>query len=363
MKKTAFFSVSSLGLGHAARTAPLIRSYLDSHDVHVISFGAALAFLKEEFKGTSATFYEFADYPPIERGKGTWKFYWYLIRDSIATVFIMNREHEFVLKLARDVHPEFVISDGRYGSYIPGTPSLLLTHQVSFSMPKGFGWFQSVADKFNFGKFKNFGMILIPDYEDESASLAGTLSHHPMLSRLNHRFVGILTLSPRKNVEKDIDALFSISGYLVEHRPTFINKLVEGAKKLPGKKVFVLGNPYGDRVSMPEFGIEIYPSAAGDLRADLFSRAKWIVSRSGYTTIMDLVELETPGFLIPTPGQTEQEYLAELLGQKGYFAVGGDDADLSALAKTPPIGFKAPWKTTESVKKVREAVSGLVKAA
>ena len=44
-----------------------------------------------------------------------------------------------------------------------------------------------------------------------------------------------------------------------------------------------------------------------------------IISRSGYTTIMDLVSLNCSALLIPTPGQTEQEYLAEYLSGKGWF--------------------------------------------
>jgi UDP-N-acetylglucosamine:LPS N-acetylglucosamine transferase len=36
-----------------------------------------------------------------------------------------------------------------------------------------------------------------------------------------------------------------------------------------------------------------------------------VLSRSGYTTIMDLYQLEKKAFFIPTPGQYEQLYLAE----------------------------------------------------
>ncbi|MEZ4980269.1 MAG: glycosyltransferase [Saprospiraceae bacterium] len=45
-----------------------------------------------------------------------------------------------------------------------------------------------------------------------------------------------------------------------------------------------------------------------------------LVSRSGYSTILDLVQLQKPALLVPTPGQTEQEYLAKVLDEKGYFA-------------------------------------------
>jgi predicted glycosyltransferase len=42
-----------------------------------------------------------------------------------------------------------------------------------------------------------------------------------------------------------------------------------------------------------------------------------ILSRSGYTTIMDLAKIEKKAFFIPTPGQYEQEYLAYRLEKEG----------------------------------------------
>jgi UDP-N-acetylglucosamine transferase subunit ALG13 len=38
-----------------------------------------------------------------------------------------------------------------------------------------------------------------------------------------------------------------------------------------------------------------------------------IISRCGYTTVMDLVSLQKKAILVPTPGQPEQEYLADYL--------------------------------------------------
>ena len=47
--------------------------------------------------------------------------------------------------------------------------------------------------------------------------------------------------------------------------------------------------------------------------------ASLIISRSGYSTIMDLVQLQKRAILVPTPGQTEQEYLASYLMEKKFF--------------------------------------------
>lgn len=51
------------------------------------------------------------------------------------------------------------------------------------------------------------------------------------------------------------------------------------------------------------------------------ANAELIVSRSGYTTLMDLVALGRSAVIIPTPGQAEQEYLGELHARTGRFVV------------------------------------------
>src|SRR5690606_28033949 len=51
---------------------------------------------------------------------------------------------------------------------------------------------------------------------------------------------------------------------------------------------------------------------ARELRSRM-SEAELVISRSGYSTLMDLAAMGKKALLIPTPGQTEQEYLAAFL--------------------------------------------------
>lgn len=53
-----------------------------------------------------------------------------------------------------------------------------------------------------------------------------------------------------------------------------------------------------------------------------------VVSRSGYSTIMDLAVLHKKCIFIPTPGQTEQEYLATYSEKKIAYAVAQKGFDL-----------------------------------
>ena len=47
--------------------------------------------------------------------------------------------------------------------------------------------------------------------------------------------------------------------------------------------------------------------------------ADLIVTRAGYSSIMDLAVMNRTAVLVPTPGQREQEYLAAYLMEKGFY--------------------------------------------
>ena len=51
----------------------------------------------------------------------------------------------------------------------------------------------------------------------------------------------------------------------------------------------------------------------------LVTGSEIVIARSGYTSIMELISMQCSALLIPTPGQTEQEYLADYLSAKGWF--------------------------------------------
>ena len=46
-----------------------------------------------------------------------------------------------------------------------------------------------------------------------------------------------------------------------------------------------------------------------------------VVCRSGYSTVMDLIKLQKKAMMIPTPGQTEQEYLGKRLMELDWFMI------------------------------------------
>jgi UDP-N-acetylglucosamine transferase subunit ALG13 len=66
------------------------------------------------------------------------------------------------------------------------------------------------------------------------------------------------------------------------------------------------------------------------------NESRWVIARSGYTTIMDLAAMEKLAYFIPTPGQFEQKYLAKELKHKGIVpSCKQDDFTLNKLNEIP----------------------------
>lgn len=361
--KKALFAVSTLGLGHATRTLPIIKRYAQEMKITLIAYGNALKFLKEELADFNVDYLEVEDYPELERGEGI-AFYGYLIWDLFQTTRRIKAEHALVQTIAHRY--DFIFSDGRYGVYAPGVPSFLLSHQISFMPPKGLKPFQALSDRSNRKYFQNFDQVFIPDYPSDTDNLSGTLSHTPWNDRFSHEFVGILSSYEAMSTPHDIDYLFIISGYLKAHKANFISNLLEQAKKLEGKKVFILGNAEAHTVDvMDAYDITVYSSATKTLRNELFNRSKAIVSRMGYTTVMDLVELEKKAILFPTPNSTEQEYLAEYHRHRDNFVICTDEKGFDLIRLTEALKQTSPylgsWKTQTSLDRITRLIARYTK--
>ena|GEM_PF-120430 len=363
----ALFGVSSLGLGHATRTLVVIREYLRrGYAITVASTGNALDFLRLELEGEPLVeFRDMPDYPPLERGSG-WRLYWYLLLDLLRTWRLIRDEHRQVKAMAADY--DFIFSDGKYGFHSKWAPSFILSHQIAFVPPK---WLREAAwltEKTNIAAMKQFDLLFIPDYFGPSLNLAGNLAHSRTLYRCPHRYIGVLSSYRHLGLEQDIDYLFVISGYLLEHKGSFVRDLLEQARELPGQKVFVLGNATQDEAEYDRYrsdSLQIHRVAAGDLRQELFNRARVIISRAGYTTIMDLVEHDKRALLIPTPNQSEQEYLATYLGDQNYYVARTQDEKFD-LAQALRAGeqtrlFEPPWKTDESLRRITDCIEELTR--
>ncbi len=319
----------------------------------------ALQFLKQELADFSVWYIEYEDYPKLERWEGG-KYYYFIMMDILFINVLIRKERNFVKKIEKKY--SFIFSDGKYWAYSRKIPCFLLTHQLSFVMPKWMQIFSKPLDLGDFLYFKNFDCVFIPDYKSLKKSLAWNLSHPNWVSKLDHHYIWILSslYQVQKEPEAEtIDFLFTISGYLLENKESFIQKLLQEAASLPGKKVFILWDSSSSEVKVLEWNIKVYNSVCWEQRKDFFARANTIVSRAGYTTIMDCVELEKKAIFFPTPGQTEQQYLALSLSEKNNFVFWVETDSLGDLVERlnyiDILHYK--HKTQEALKKISTVIS------
>ncbi len=330
-QKRILYAVLNWGLGHAVHSVQMIRSLSENNEVILAATGRALAFLKDEFPHLQSI--NLPDYTIQYASKQRFLVV-RLILQVPAMLVSLLREHWQTEKIVRERDIDLIISDNRYGVYSRRALSFFVTHQLRFKLPARLRKFEVISEWFNRWYFRKYTGVLVLD-EQGKENMTGDLAHsgkicrHPKLT-----YIGLWSTVHKENVLQDIDVLAVISGP-EPHREIFGKKVIEQMKNMPGNKVVILGKPEdtGKDYSYP--GLQVYSFKNRKEVNALLNRAKIVVCRSGYSSTMDLVSLKKPALMVPTPGQTEQEYQAEYYRDKGYFyMVSQEEMNLSVDLKT-----------------------------
>jgi uncharacterized protein (TIGR00661 family) len=324
------YGVCSWGLGHATRSLPVIRKLIsEKNSVTVISNGRSLEVLKKEL-GEDACYVDIPDYPMLV-SENTRQFlaksmvYW--------PVFIKRIENGLaqLQKILNQKHYDCIISDARYDMYSKKIPSFFISHQMRIMNPLQIKMFERTMERFNLFFFKRYVGVMVPDFKDNN--LSGDLSHN--LKRIDENaihYVGVLSDFTKRPMKKDIDYLISISGPEPQ-RSILEEKLVSQVNELEGNVVMTLGKVEKYSIVKKKH-LTTYSFVTKELREELLNKAKLVVSRSGYSTIMDLAVVGTKALFIPTPGQIEQEYLSKYHNELGtFYSVLQDAIDLKSDVK------------------------------
>ncbi len=296
------------GLGHATRCIPVIRLLINKGcRVSVASSGQALIVLKEEFPEL-----EFHNLPPYNaRYSQRLPFMIQVLIQMPKFLWTIAREQRALRAIALKNSIDIIISDNRYGCRLNHVPSIFIGHQLNIIMPTWLKWFEPMTNFFNHRWILRFDRNWIPD--DVTRSLAGELSR-PSLANSVH--IGIMSRFAR---EKAVRARFDLAVVLSGPEPqrTVLEKLVLGQLvHLNLKAIVVRGLPQQTlKISNPN--IEILNYLKGIELQRVVNEAEIVLCRPGYSSMMDLAVLGKKAILIPTPGQTEQEYLGRKLMSEG----------------------------------------------
>jgi len=318
MPRRVLFAIHDWGLGHAARCLVLIRPLIERGD-HVTILMApspGMRLLQSEL-GDSCDFYPYKDIPkPFSRFPAM-----FYVRMSLSMPLVWLRfklEHRLTERLVRERGFDLVVSDSRFGVYSNRVPSYVIFHSLRQIIPGRPGWMERLVEWGQRGLLKGYRKVLIPDAA-EDGGVSGDLGHDPDLDWGEGRLVYLGPLSGvrRMDVPEDVDYFFSVSG--IEPQRTLLErKVLKALPKLEGRIVVTLGRPEADGEKREIDGATVYGYLDRGKQAEMLNRARVTITRSGYTTLMELAELGKRALFVPTPGQSEQEYLAKFHCEKGH---------------------------------------------
>ncbi|MDB5253713.1 MAG: glycosyl transferase family 28 [Flaviaesturariibacter sp.] len=301
------------GLGHATRCVPVIRQLeAAGATVLIAAEGAAAALLAAEFPHVTILplngyRIRYARTRLALLGKLVWQ-----IPGILGTI---RREQRWLQQVIASHSIDAVISDNRYGLYCARVPSVIITHQLLVRTGLG-KRANRLLQRIHYRFLARFSTCWVPD-ADGPGSLAGMLSHPRKMPPLHTRYIGVLSRLRPAPPSTGGDLLVLLSG--PEPQRTLLEDLV--LRELAGsgsRAVVVRGLPGTAELRQAPPGITLINHLPAAQLEPLLRGAAMVVARSGYSTVMDLVTLRKKSVLIPTPGQTEQEYLATYLREQGY---------------------------------------------
>lgn len=350
-KKRILICPLDWGLGHATRCIPVIRLLLEKNaEVIIAADGRPLELLKKEFPQLEFIYLKGYNIQYPEKGSMILKIFF-----SVPKIFFgIYKEYLSVKKIIRIKKIEVIISDNRFGCWNKKIKSVFITHQLMVKTP----FAEKLLHRLNLYFIKKYDECWLPDFAG-TENLSGDLSHKYTLPK-NAFFVGPLSrfnsvITREVLPKQSFDEIMVIISGPEPQRTIFEKLILEQTRQTNLKALIVCGKTELEQKKETTGNIEIVNHLKADEMQNAILNADIIIARSGYSTIMDLVTLGKKAIFIPTPGQTEQEYLAEyLMSKKIAYCVSQKQFNLSnaLLESINYKGFEAIEKINELEKRI-----------
>lgn len=308
------------GLGHATRCIPLIEEFSKlGAQISIAGTSRTNEVISKEFPHLS--FYNIVGYN-IKYSNNKWMLPIVILYQVPKILYAIYKEHRWLDIFLTNNEFDIILSDNRYGFYHHKENCIFLTHQVQIQIPQS-KILQKIVNKINHKFISKFNTCWVPDYLNNA--MAGNLSTNLGLSNVTYignlsrfkvntnqspslfhkRYQSVILLSgpepQRTMLESKLQQFFL-------HHTNYTDCLIVQGKPENGTNITCI-NKQIDKVGyLPAKQLE-----------EVLFKAQFVICRSGYSTIMDLIKLNKNAVLIPTPGQTEQVYLAKYLSAKGWF--------------------------------------------
>jgi len=306
------------GIGHATRCVPIIKELINiGHTPVIAADGRPLAFLQSEF--SDLKFIRFGGYQPNYPRHGN--MLWKMLFSIPKIIKGIIREHKEIKNIIKKHNIDIVISDNRYGLWNKDVITVFITHQIMVKLPQFIKFLEPLLHQIIKKTIKKYDECWIPDLAS-GQTLSGDLSHKYPLAE-NSYFIGPLSRfrdSETQDCEtKEIyDVLVILSG--PEPQRSMLEEILfTQLKESSLKAVVVQGITEKDENFDLNKNIKVYSHMPTEEMIKYFRLSKTILCRPGYSSIMDIATLGKKAIFIPTPGQTEQEYLADYFKKNRIF--------------------------------------------
>lgn len=314
------FSPLEWGLGHAGRLIPLITRLRErGHNIFIAAGPLHTDFFKSE--SCDALYINFPGFRPVY--SGFLPQYLMIILQLPLLVFHTIRDNLRLRKIIDRYGIDLVISDNRFGLWNSSVKSVYITHQLLLPFPRYLRFLEPAGAALHRIIIRKYNFCFIPDLPGDNG-LAGKLAHGTRLPG-NVVYTGILSRfadadsSELRDNKSFVHNTVILSG--PEPQKGILRKKVTEILKNSGIATVVLeGRPDEDPKTEVSGNLIFHSHLASREMSFIIRSSKSIICRPGYTTIMELVSLGCTALLIPTPGQTEQEYLAGWLSSGGWFS-------------------------------------------
>ncbi len=274
----------------------------------------------------------------------------------------INREKKWLRNFIRYKHVDVIVSDNRFGLRHKNILSIFITHQLHIKTSLG-KFFDLMVQKANYYFINQFNYCWVPDVTGD-INFAGELSHPKLKPNISLFYIGALSRINKEEIPVTNKLLIILSG--PEPQRTIIeNTILAQLKNTTYAAIVIRGLPAATIIEPPRKGISVYNHIPALSLQHLINQSEIIISRPGYSSVMDLLPLSKKCIFIPTPGQAEQEYLADWLTQNNYACTCQQDkfalAEMIEKAEkinTTNLSFlKTPEQIETAIKAVTEKLT------
>lgn len=302
------------GLGHATRCVPIVNRLIkDGVDVWVAGEENRKEFFVKLLP--NAVFFPLKGYR-VNYAANKDFFTIHLLAQFFKIKSAIRDEHNWLNNFVDEHQIDAVISDNRFGLWTNKRPSVFITHQLNIQTGNKFlDWIARKINQKFICRFKECWLM-----DTEKNGLAGSLAHSTSLLPFPVKYLGLSSRFEKKIVVQKDHVLFLLSGP-EPSRTIFEQKILKEISKIAKPVFLVRGLPAEKEKLHHSFSnLFVYNHLESEPLAELISTAEMVICRSGYSTLMDLTALKKHAVVVPTPGQKEQEYLAEYNDERKLFA-------------------------------------------